>query len=145
MIWLAFFPDCHDPAVSNELGAGVSRPDFEAFYRSHLRKLLLAEGATRYAAKANYHVARLRYLLRLFPDARFVIPVREPVSHITSLMRMQQRFAAGQRGHRGSLAYMQRTGHFEFGLDRRPMNLGDASRVRAIRRAWAGGEEVRGW
>jgi hypothetical protein len=145
MVWAAFFPMCHDPSVSNRLGAGVSRPDFEAFYRAHLRKLLLAEGATRYAAKANYHVARLPYLLRLFPDARFVIPVRDPVSHIASLMRMQERFSAGQRRHRGSLAYMQWTGHFEFGLDRRPLNLGDVGRVRAIQRAWAGGEEVRGW
>jgi hypothetical protein len=40
---------------------------------------------------------------------------------------------------------MRRSGHFEFGRDRRPMNLGDGERVRAIRRAWAAGEEVRGW
>src|SRR5438876_3758681 len=39
---------------------------------------------------------------------------------------------------------MQRSGHFEFGRDRRPMNLGDSERVRAIQRAWATGEEVRG-
>jgi hypothetical protein len=40
---------------------------------------------------------------------------------------------------------MQRSGHFEFGRDRRPMNLGDGERVREIQRAWAAGEEVRGW
>src|SRR5262249_4824379 len=40
---------------------------------------------------------------------------------------------------------MQRLGHFEFGRDRRPINLGDCERVRTIRRTWAAGEEVRGW
>src|SRR5262249_2776267 len=34
--------------------------------------------------------------------------------------------------------------HFEFGLDRRPMNLGDGERVGQILRAWAAGDEVRG-
>src|SRR5256885_9037200 len=42
-------------------------------------------------------------------------------------------------------SWMRRSGHFEFGRDRRPMNLGDGERVRAIQRAWAAGEEVRGW
>jgi hypothetical protein len=145
MVWMAFFPRCHDPAVSNVLGAQERHPAFEAFYRTHIRKLLLAEGASRYVAKANYHVARLAYLLRLFPDARFVVPVRDPLTHVGSLMRQHQRFAAGERRHPRALAYMRRAGHFEFGLDRRPMNLGDDERVRQVQQTWAGGEEVRGW
>src|SRR5260370_4548133 len=40
---------------------------------------------------------------------------------------------------------MQRSGHFEFGLDRRPINPGDGERVRQIQRDWATGQEVRGW
>jgi hypothetical protein len=144
MIWMAFFPRCHDPSVSNLLTAKDSHPAFESFYRRHIRKLLLAEGATRYAAKANYHVARLGYLARLFPDARFLIPVRAPQTHIVSLMRQHQWFSQGQRGHPRALAYMRRSGHFEFGLDRRPINLGDGARARRIRQAWAAGEEVRG-
>jgi hypothetical protein len=145
MVWMAFFPRCHDPSVSNLLGASVREPAFAAFYRSHLRKLLLAEGAARYVAKANYHVARMPYLLRLFPDARFIIPVRDPVSHIASLIRQQQRFTAGERRHPRALAYMRQSGHYEFGLDRRPMNLGNTTRVKEIERAWSAGEEVRGW
>jgi hypothetical protein len=144
MLWMAFFPRCHDPSVSNVLGATNSHPAFEAFYRNHIRKLLLAEGATRYAAKANYHVSRLAYLARLFPDARFVIPVRSPAAHVASLMRQHQWFSQGQRRHRRALAYMQRSGHFEFGLDRRPLNLGDNEQTRQVLSAWAVGDEVRG-
>jgi hypothetical protein len=145
MVWAAFFPHCHDPSVSNLLGAETSHPRFEAFYRDHIRKLLLAEQAERYAAKANYHVARLLYLHRLFPDARFLIPVREPASQIASLMRQHERFSAGERRHPRALAYMQWSGHFEFGLDRRPIHLGDGPQVRAVLEAWDRGEEVRGW
>ncbi len=145
MLWMAFFPRCHDPSVSNLLAADSSHPAFESFYRAHLRKVLLAEGGNRYVAKANYHVARLPYLARLFPDARFLLPVREPVGHIASLARQHEQFSRGQRRSRRALAFMRRSGHFEFGLDRRPMNLGDTERVRAIQRAWAAGEEVRGW
>lgn len=144
MLWMAFFPRCHDPSVPSVLGAEDSYPEFEDFYDLHVRKLLLAEGAARYAAKANYHVSRLAYLNRLYPDARFLIPVREPASHLASLLRQQRWFAQGQRRHPRALAYMQRSGHFEFGLDRRPMNLGDDERVRRIQSAWAAGEEVRG-
>jgi hypothetical protein len=144
MLWMAFFPGCHDPAASNLLAAADRHPVFESFYNAHIRKLLLVEGANRYAAKANHHVARLLYLLRLFPDAKFLIPVREPAGHIASLMRQQQLFSAGQRKHARSLAFMRRSGHFEFGLDRRPMHLGDGERVRRIKEAWAAGDEVRG-
>jgi hypothetical protein len=145
MLWMAFFPNCHDPAVDNRLGWEDRNPAFEKFYRTHLQKLLLAETAERYVAKANYHVARLPYLLRLFPDARFVIPVREPAAHIASLVRQHRWFSAGQRGNRRALEYFRRSGHFEFGLDRRPMNLGDSPRVERILHAWADGQEIRGW
>jgi hypothetical protein len=144
MLWMAFFPRCHDPAVSNLLAATDRHPAWESFYNLHICKLLLAEGATRYAAKANHHVARLPYLARLFPDARFLIPVRRPADHIASLIRQHRLFSRGQRKYRRALAYMRRSGHFEFGLDRRPMHLGDDDRVRQILSAWASGDEVRG-
>lgn len=145
MLWMAFFPRCHDPAVSNVLTAAHRNPAFEVFYRAHLAKLLLAEKAKRYAAKANYHVARLAYLARLFPDARFVIPVRAPASHIASLQRQHAWFSRGQRQNPRAIAVMRRSGHFEFGRDRKPLNLGDAGQVRKILNAWAQGDEVRGW
>jgi hypothetical protein len=145
MLWMAYFPGCHDPGRDNRLGPGDRNAAFDAYYANHLRKLLLAESATRYAAKANYHVARLAYLLDLFPDARFVVPVRAPAGQIASLVRQHAWFSSGHRQHPRSLAFMQRSGHFEFGLDRRPLNLGDPARVGEVQAAWAGGDEVRGW
>jgi hypothetical protein len=144
MLWMAFFPRCHDPATCCVLDDRATHPGFESFYRAHLQKLLLADKGTRYVAKANYHVARLGYLLRLFPDARFVLPVREPASHIASLVRQHERFSAGERRHPRARAHMRRAGHFEFGLDLRPMNLGDTARVQEIQRMWEHGD-LAGW
>jgi len=145
MLWMAFFPRCHDPSVSGVLTARDRNVDFEAFYPAHLRKLLLVEKAGRYAAKANYHVARLSYLARLFPDARFIIPVRSPAGHIASLVRQHAWFSRGQQQNARALAFMRRSGHFEFGRDRRPINLGDTDCVRKILEAWEQGDDVRGW
>lgn len=40
---------------------------------------------------------------------------------------------------------MQRSGHFEFGLDRRPINLGDSNRVKETQDYWSSGKEIQGW
>lgn len=145
MLWMAFFPRCHDPSEDNVLGTEERHPEFEAFYRNHLHKLLLAEQRARYAAKANYHVARLAYLVRLFPDAKFLIAVRSPDRHIGSLTRQHAWFCQGQRQHPEALSFMQRSGHYEFGLDRRPLCLGDKKRTAQVLQEWQAGRETSGW
>jgi hypothetical protein len=144
-LWMAFFPAAHDPAVSQALGDGERHPEFERFYRDHIRKLILVRRGHRYASKGNYNVTRLEYLLGLFPDARFVIPVREPARHVASLLRQHQRFSRACAGNPRGLAHLRQVGHFEFGLDRRPINTGDAARTAGILELWRDGDEVRGW
>ena len=39
---------------------------------------------------------------------------------------------------------MRRSGHFEFGLDRRPVNLGDGAKVRRIQETLARGDDALG-
>jgi hypothetical protein len=144
-LWMAFFPSAHDPAISHALGEEHQHPEFERFYRDHIRKLLLVRRGTRYASKGNYNITRLEYLLRIFPDARFVIPVRDPVSHVASLRRQHERFSNACTGNPRGLAHLQQVGHFEFGLDRRPINTGDGAATREVLRLWRAGDELRGW
>lgn len=145
ILWMAFFSDCHDAAVSDVLWAETENERFEAFYRDHIRKLLYLRGGTRYIAKGNYNVTRIPYLRKLFADARFVIPVRDPVDHVASLMKQHRLFCKEERRDPRILDYMRRVGHYEFGLNRRPINTGDHARVERIEELWRGGEEVRGW
>ncbi len=144
VLWMAFFPDCHDPTVSNVLVGQDSAPDFEAFYRRHLRKLLLLRQGKRYLAKDNYNVSRLGFLHKLFPDARFVVPVRDPVGHVASLIKQHKLFCAEEAKDRRIIDHMRRSGHFEFGLDRRPTNFGDAETARRIQTLWQDGREIEG-
>jgi hypothetical protein len=143
-IWMAFFEDLHDPRRPAVLDADTSCPPFEAFLRDHIRKLLWVRGRRRYLAKANYHVTRMAYLLKLFPDARFVVPLRAPQAHIASLAKQHRLFCAGERRHPRALEHMRRIGHFEFGLDRRPINVGDGA-AEEILKAFRGGDDLRGW
>jgi len=144
-IWMSFFPEAHDPARSSVLAPDQQHPEFERFYRLSLQKLLLLRQGRRIVLKGNYLISRLGYLTRLFPDARFVLLVRDPVEHVGSLMRQQVNFAAAAGADPRVLDYLRALGHFEFGLDRRPINLGDAAGVAAVQAEWAGGRDVDGW
>jgi Sulfotransferase family len=145
VLWMAFFPHLHQAPQSEVLGDETSHPDFEAFYREHIRKLVRVRRGRRYLSKGNYNVTRLEYLQKLFPDARFVIPVRDPVWHIASLMKQHALFCKGCDRHPEAVRHLQRVGHFEFGPDRRPINAGDPARLSRVMDAWQRGDEVEGW
>ena len=144
-IWTSFFPQLHDPTASNRLEATMENPAFERFYADHLKKILLLRHGRRLVLKGNYLVARLGYLVRLFPDAIILLTYRDPVEHVASLMRQQANFAAATRRDPHALDYLQALGHFEFGEDRRPINLGPPGALAPILDAWSAGSESEGW
>jgi len=127
------------------LNRRTDNPAFEAFYRDHIRKLLRLRGAPRYLAKGNYNVTRLGYLQKVLPDALFLVPIRDPVWHIASLMKQHRLFASAGAEDARVARHLRRSGHFEFGLDRRPINVGDRALAEEVARLWQSGEEVAGW
>lgn len=145
MLWLAFYPHVHDPARDNRFNGCDASPEFSEFYREHIRKILWLRDGRRYVSKGNYNLARIGGLRALFPDARFIVPVRDPVTHVASLMRQQALFSAAETRFPAALRYMQSIGHFEFGLDRRPLNLAGAARMAEISELWREGREIAGW
>ena len=145
VIWMAFFPQLHVPDNSAVLTAAGDHGVFAQYYRDHIRKMLLLRAGKRYLSKANYNLTRLPYLLQLFPDASFILPVREPASHIASLMSQHQRFCHEHTRDNRLQRHMSRCGHFEFGLDRRPINCGNEAMTQEILRLWSGGHELEGW
>jgi hypothetical protein len=144
LVWMAFFDSAHDPRVSQVLGRDTRNPDFERFYARHIRKLLSVRGGKRYVSKGNYNLTRIAYIHRLFPDARFIVPIRSPIAHVASLMKQHKLFLRGQREEPRAITHLGRTGHFEFGEDRRPINAGDRETVESITELWSKGEEARG-
>jgi hypothetical protein len=144
-IWMSFFPDAHNPQLSNVIDPEGDDDGFGEFYRNHIRKLLAVRGGDRYLAKANYQITRLEYLLKLLPDARFILPVRNPAAHIASLAKQHDLFSRGQRANPQARDHLRRVGHYEFGLDRAPINTGDQQATAEIIAFWNAGEELRGW
>lgn len=144
VIWMAFGHG-HDPGASAVLTAKTRDDAFARFYGDHIRKLLLVRNGTRYLCKANYNLTRLGYLLALFSDARFLVPVRDPVRHIASLMKQHERFCREHSRDMALQRHMSRSGHFEFGLDRRPVNSGSSEVTRKILEHWENGDQVEGW
>lgn len=122
-LWQGFFPDIHDDRRDQRLGANTSNPRFEKFFHEHIRKILHLRGAGRYVSKGNYNIGRIEYLGRLFPDARFIVPVRAPLDHVGSLVRQHELFCSYAADDPRIPLYLAATGHFEFGPQRRGINL----------------------
>ncbi len=121
VLWMHFFPDAHELICSHVLGEQESHPPFEKYYRDHVRKLLMVRNRQRYVAKNNYDVTRFDYLLKLFPDARFVLPIRDPVQQVASLIKQHRLFSQQAAEDSRVARQLQLSGHFEFGPLRRPI------------------------
>ena len=52
----------------------------------------------------------------------FLIPIREPLQHASSLLNQHLRFCQLQKGNDFIKRYMGYLGHFEFGLNHKPWN-----------------------
>jgi len=79
----------------------------------------------RYIAKNNNNILRISSLLNVFPNGCYIVPFRNPVAHAESLLRQQQRFRKLHSQDEFSLKYMNWLGHFEFGLNFKPICLDD--------------------
>lgn len=122
MIWMAFWRDRYHDRHIELWDASDNDPEFTAFLSRHMRKIILnAPGASRYVSKNNANIARLPLLNAMYPQALFVIPVRDPVSQISSLMRQHRRFTELHARDRFARQYMEGIGHFEFGAALKPI------------------------
>lgn len=121
VLWMHFFPGAHKTGRTHVLDANESHAVFEKYYKNHIRKLLVARDRQRYVAKNNYNVTRLEYLLKLFPDARFIIPIREPVQHVASLVKQHRLFSQQNAEDPRISKQLKLAGHYEFGPERCPV------------------------
>lgn len=144
-LWMYFFPARHKTDVNQVLDGQLRHQKFDRFYKQHILKLLAVRNASRYLAKGNYNISRMRYILALYPSAKFLVPVRDPVHQVASLAKQHALFTrASQQDSRVPLQ-MAMAGHFEFGPRRVPVNLGSPQTTQAIIDCWQQGREIEGW
>lgn len=145
LLWMYFFPTLHDATVSQVQDGRHRNGAFDQFYKEHILKLLAVRNANRYLAKGNYNISRIRYVLSLYPDAKFLIPVRNPVNQVASLAKQHALFSRSSREDSRVPRQMAMSGHFEFGPRRVPVNFGNPESTRAIIDCWRQGREAEGW
>jgi hypothetical protein len=129
ILWEQFFPRIHDESAVSVLDDRSSNPSFERFYREHLAKLLMVRERPRYVSKAIMCVLRMKYIRKMFPDARFLLYVRNPIDHCASLLKQDRIWDEMLREDPRQLTIIELTGHHEFGSRQILANLGDGGAV----------------
>jgi sulfotransferase family protein len=127
VLWLAYLRDriVTDRTIE-PLTIEMVSAQFEDAFRATIQKLLAERGgvlAARYLSKNNANISRLRVLSELFPNSTVIVAFREPAVHTASLMRQHLRFSAAHSTDAFARRYMAWIGHFEFGLNFRPINF----------------------
>ncbi len=142
IIWEHFFPFIHDETKYSVLDGSTSNPGFERFYDEHLRKLALVRERSRYVSKAIMCVVRMQYLRRMFPDARFLLYVRNPLDHIASIIKQDRIWAEIESTDPRQIEIIELTGHHEFGPHQVMANVGSPPVLAEIRRLFDAGQAV---
>ncbi len=133
MLWLRFFDNLHNENVSNIKDEKTSNPKFEKFYIESIKKLMISQNATRYVTKNNYNISRMKYLRKLFPDAKFVLVVRHPVNHIASYIKQERIFLEMEETNKKIRDWITIVGHEEFGTNKIFINLNSQEKIDKIR------------
>jgi hypothetical protein len=143
ILWERFFPYIHDEERISVLDRATSNPAFERFYKEHIQKLLLSRKRGRYVSKAIMCVIRMAYLRKMFPNARFLLYVRNPVDHVASLLKQDRIWDELDRDDPRQIEIIEMTGHHEFGSRQIMANVGDPSVLREIHQLRDAGHTVR--
>ncbi len=93
-------------------------------YREYIGGII-GDTQKRYLAKNNNNILRIKSLLNAYPDARIIVPFRNPVDHAHSLMGQHRHFKGLHVRDKFALRYMNWLGHFEFGSNFKPFDVGE--------------------
>lgn len=145
LLWKRHLPRYDEGGFQTVLGEEYHDETFEERWRVAMRKVLFVRGGKRrYLAKGNYNLFRLRYILRVFPDAKIILCVREPFAHARSLARVHAAFSEMAKHDRTFAQRLALLGHFEFGPQRKAIRLNQDGYDGTLAH-WERGEEYSGY
>lgn len=128
VLWLLFWANHYQKNRVIPWTHDERHEEFVAFFTDHMRKIVAlrcgAEATTgRYISKNNMNISRTRWLRERFPDAVLLIPFRDPVQSAASLLRQHRNFLAMHARDTFAATYMRAIGHFEFGVNIKPIDF----------------------
>lgn len=127
IIWNYFWPN-HYNADRIIPWKAENNEEFLAFYRNHLRSIVWLRatseaGYGRYISKNNLNIARVPYIKNYLPDSIIIIPFRHPVEHAASLLSQHMNFLEIHQQDAFASSYMRDIGHFDFGVNLKPVDF----------------------
>lgn len=128
VVWRTFCPKQYG-AASIKPWRGAVDPDFKRFFGMQMRKIVAIRAeddptARRYLSKSNGNIARFASIARMFPDAVILAPYRNPLDHAGSLLRQHLNFLEMHAADPFAREYMAGIGHYDFGMNLKPINFG---------------------
>ncbi len=128
MIWKSFWPSRYqEERIIPHFGPQY--PEFEDFFRNHVRKIIALEERAdnntilRYISKNNLNISRLDYIAHFLPDSIILVPFRAPIEHASSLLRQHLNFLKIHNKDDFAAVYMKSIGHYDFGVNLRPVDF----------------------
>lgn len=88
-------------------------------------------------------VLRLQYLRKMFPDARFLLYVRNPFDQVASLLKQDRIWDEIDKDDPRQIEIIEMTGHHEFGMRQILSDVGNPEQVRHVRGLLNAGRKVR--
>lgn len=85
-------PQCPDSLSLNDLPADVAQ-QWEQTLARFIKSIMIGQEKSRLVLKSPTHTARIGHLYRMFPQARFIHVVRDPLSVFPSTMKLWARLA----------------------------------------------------
>lgn len=96
--------------------------DTKEKFRNYLQLINKKNQKERYLSKNNQNIRRLELISNFFPDAKILIPFRDPLQHSYSLLSQHRLFLEYSRQDKFILNYLKWIGHKEFGPGYTPIH-----------------------
>lgn len=127
-VWISRFKKVlvKDDSVEPLKPDDLSAEDVRSIKKS-VNKIILANkthtnDCCRYLSKNNSNFSRIKVIKKIFPTAVIIIPFRHPLTHVRSLINQHKNFIELHKNDKFSRRYMEWIGHYDFGLNFRPIN-----------------------
>lgn len=127
VLWKTFFPERYR-GETLPVWQDVKRREFAKAFRDHSRRIVAlrrrgGRHPRRYVSKNNLNLARIPALWDALPDARVLVPFRDPIQHAASLRHQHVRFTGMHADDPFARRYMEAIGHYDFGANLRPIDF----------------------
>lgn len=94
--------------------------NFAVNISKYLSNILFKYNGKKYISKNTYNIKRVKILSKIFPNSKFIILYRDPISHACSLLNQHLNFIKIQNQFNFVKIYMDLLKHHEFGLQIKP-------------------------